>query len=97
MRGFFRRNGFASSMFAPAMTDFVMSTRYGAPMKPPAKAPFTVTAALFSPPTSSHARYTRSPGFSSGNVNASEVATLSENGLTVTRPLCPSFFHTPPP
>jgi len=44
-----RRNGFDSRVFAPLFTACVMSSLYGAPMKPPAKAPFTVTAADDSP------------------------------------------------
>ena len=44
-----RRNGFDSRVFAPLFTALVMSSLYGAPMKPPAKAPFTVTAADDSP------------------------------------------------
>ena len=51
-----RRNGFASSVFAPLFTDLVMSSLYGAPMKPPAYSPFTATAALFSPATSSQTK-----------------------------------------
>ena len=34
--GCVRRNGFASSVFAPGLTARVMSMRYGAPMNPPA-------------------------------------------------------------
>ena len=34
--GCVKRNGFASSVFAPGLTARVISTRYGAPMNPPA-------------------------------------------------------------
>ena len=97
MRGFFRRNGFVSSVFTPALTARVTSSRYGAPMKPPAYAPFTVTAAELSPSVPSQTKNTRSPGLSGGNVNAHAVATLSLNGLRVTRPAGPSRFHAPCP